>query len=69
MDAESGEVRRVQMNRASALEYAQAYDEYARAIEYAALKHNGRYMHLTTDVPLEDALYGAVMATGAVALH
>jgi hypothetical protein len=24
---------------------------------------------LTTDVPLEDALYGAVMSAGAVALH
>ncbi len=69
MDAESGEVRRVQMDRASALEYAEAYDEYCRGIEYAALKNEGRYLHLTTDVPLEEALYGAVMATGAVALH
>ena len=69
LDAETGELRRVQMDRSSALEYAEAYDEYCRGIEYAALKNNGRYLHLTTDVPLEDALYGAVMATGAVALH
>ena len=69
MDAESGEIRRVQMDRASALEFTAAYDEYCRGIEYAALKNNGRYLHLPTDVPLEDALYGAVMATGAVALH
>ena len=69
LDAETGELRRVQMDRASALEYAAAYDEYCRAVEYKALENNGRYLHLTTEVPLEDALYGAVMATGAVALH
>jgi uncharacterized protein (DUF58 family) len=69
LDAESGELRRVQMDRASALEYAEAYDEYCRGIEYAALKNNGRYLHLTTDAPLEDALYGAVMATGSVTLQ
>jgi hypothetical protein len=69
MDAESGEIRRVQMDRASALEYAAAYDEYCRTVEYAALKNNGRYLHLTTDIPLEDALYGSVMATGAVTLQ
>lgn len=69
LDAESGELRRVQMDRASALEYTEAYDEYCRGIEYAALKNSGRYLHLTTDIPLEDALYGAVMATGSVTLQ
>jgi hypothetical protein len=57
------------MDRSSALEHAAAYDDYCHGIEYAALKNHGRYLHLTTNVPLEDALYGSVMATGAVALH
>jgi uncharacterized protein (DUF58 family) len=69
LDAESGRLLRVQMDRASAQEYAEAYEAYCREIEYAALRNNGRYLSLDTDVPLEDALYGSLMAAGAVALQ
>lgn len=69
VDAESGETMRLQLDDAGVAEYAEAYDAYSHEIERAALRHNGRYLQLPTDAPLEDALYGALMASGAIALQ
>jgi uncharacterized protein (DUF58 family) len=69
VDAETGETLRLQLDDAGAAEYARAYDAYAHELERSALRHHGRYLQLPTDAPLEDALYGALMASGAVALQ
>ncbi len=68
-DAESGEMIRVQMNRDSAREYQAAFDAYCRTIERVAIRNEGRYVRLDTDMPLEDALYGSLMGAGALALQ
>lgn len=69
VDSESGELLRVHMDRNSAAEYTAAYDEFCRGIEYVAMRNGGRYMHLTTDLPIQDALFGSLMRTGAVSLQ
>ena len=69
LDAESGEMRRVQMDAPARSSTPRPTTQYCREVEYAALRNKGRYMHLTTDVPLQDALFGAVMGTGAVSLQ
>jgi uncharacterized protein (DUF58 family) len=69
LDAESGDLLRVHMDRNSAEEYTASYDEFCRGIEYVAERNGGRYMHLTTDSAIQDALFGALMGTGAVSLQ
>jgi uncharacterized protein (DUF58 family) len=69
LDAESGDLLRVHMDRRSAEEYTAAYDQFCENIEYVAMRNGGRYIHLTTDVAMEDALFGSLMGSGAVSLH
>jgi uncharacterized protein (DUF58 family) len=69
LDAESGELLRVHMDENSAAEYTASYDEFCRTIEYAAMRNGGRYMHLTTNVAVQDALFGSLMRSGAVSLQ
>jgi uncharacterized protein (DUF58 family) len=69
LDAESGALLRVHMDQNAAAEYTAAYDEFCEKIEYTALRNGGRYMHLTTDVAVQDALFGALMGSGAVSLQ
>jgi hypothetical protein len=57
------------MDRQAAAEYTASYDEFCRNIEYVAMRNGGRYMHLTTDLAIQDALFGALMGAGAVSLQ
>ena len=68
-DAESGETVRLTVDERLIGEYTEAYREHCDAIEYAALRNNGRYIHLATDVDLADTLYGALAGAGSVGLH
>ncbi len=69
VDAESGEVLRLDLDRESLLQYEAAYEEHCQAIEYVALRSGGRRVHLTTDVPLTDVLSTAFIPAGSVSLH
>ena len=69
VDAESGNLMRVHLDRQGAQEYTAAYDAFCESIEYVARRNGGRYTHLTTDMAMEDALFGALMGSGAVSLH
>lgn len=69
VDAESGESLRLNLDRDVINGYTAAYDEYCRTIEYVALRSGGRYLLLTTDMPLADVLYGMLMSSGSVALQ
>jgi uncharacterized protein (DUF58 family) len=68
-DAESDEMIRVQMDRDGAREYQAAFDGYCATIERVAVRNEGRYVRLDTDVPLEDALFGSLMGAGALSLQ
>ena len=39
---------------------------YARELERVALRNNGRYVGLPTSVPLEQAVFGSLVRTGAL---
>ncbi|MBI1353406.1 MAG: DUF58 domain-containing protein [Acidobacteria bacterium] len=69
VDAETGNLVRLQLDDAGAREYRANYDAYCAEIEHTAIRHGGRYVQLSTQAPLEDALYGALMASGAVSLQ
>ena len=69
VDAESGALRRMNVDQKTAREYTAAYDEYCRRLEYTALRSRGRYIHLGTEVPVENTLYGALTRAGAVTVQ
>ena len=69
VDAESGETVRLTVDERLIGEYIEAYREHCHAIEYAALRNSGRYVHLMTDVDLADTLYGSLAGSGSVGLH
>jgi uncharacterized protein (DUF58 family) len=69
VDAETEEVLRMSVDRSVIDDYIRAFEEHAQGIEYVALRNSGRYMRLTTDMKMGDALYGALMSTGSVSLQ
>ena len=69
VDAESGELKRINVNAETAEQCAAAYDEFRERLEYVALRSQGRYVHLTTDVEVADTLYGAMIGSGSVSLQ
>jgi uncharacterized protein (DUF58 family) len=46
--------------------HASAFDEFARDLQHLALTKSGRYASLPTGVPIEDAIFGPLAASGAV---
>lgn len=69
VEAESGALIRVHLDREAAAEHAAAYDAYAKRIERAARRNGGRYERLTTDTSIEEALFDSMRALGAVTLQ
>ncbi len=69
VDAESGNSRRINIDQRTADEHTTAYDEYCRRLEYAASRSGGRYIHLGTELPIEDTLYGSMTRAGSVSVQ
>jgi uncharacterized protein (DUF58 family) len=61
IDAESGEMRRLRLDDAAARDHASAYDRFCRGLQYIALRNNGHYVQLTTDTPVEEAVFGPLV--------
>ena len=69
VDAESGELKRINVDSETAEQYTAAYDEFRERLGYVAFRSQGRYVHLTTDVEMEDTLYGPLIGSGSVSLQ
>ena len=69
VDAESGYVRRMNVNDAVVDEYTAAYAQHCRKLEYAALRGQGRCIHLNTRHSIVDSLYGAMTRIGSFSVH
>jgi len=65
-DAETGAVLEAGFDKAARARHAAAFDAYARRIQEMALRNGGRYIGLSTDTPLEEAIFGPLVAAGAV---
>ena len=46
--------------------YTAAFDEYARRLRDVALRNGGRYLGLSTSVPIEEAIFGPLVRGGAL---
>lgn len=69
VDAESGELRRLDLDRRAAANYEAAYDEFCRALQYLAIRNRGRYVPLATDLPVEEAIFGPLVASKGIGLR
>lgn len=65
-DAETG--RRVQLafDEVARAEYMAGFDEYSARMRQVALRNGGRYVGLTTSIPVEEALFGPLAKSGAL---
>jgi len=69
VDAETGEVRRVLLDARLRDEYRRRYAAHCLELESAAQRRRGRYVHLTTDLPLANALHDGLMRSNALRLN
>jgi uncharacterized protein (DUF58 family) len=65
-DAETGQSVELAFDSDARAMYTTAFDEYAQALRNVALRNNGRYVGLPTNVPVDEAIFGALMRSGAV---
>ena len=69
VDAESGQMRRINIDPRAIELQAAAYDEFCRGLQHLALRNNGRYVPLLTNAPVEDAIFGPLVNSRGMGLH
>jgi hypothetical protein len=65
-DAETGKTLEVRFDGIAREQHAAAFDSFAREIQSVALRNGGRYVGLSTSTPLEDAVFGPLVASGGI---
>jgi uncharacterized protein (DUF58 family) len=65
-DAETGRVMELSFDAAARRNYAAAFDEYAQGIQRVGLRNGGRYVGLSTDTTIEEAVFGPLARAGGV---
>ena len=66
VDAETGSMLEIGFDEDSRLNYTEAFDEYAKAIQRIGLRNSGRYVGLSTGTPIEEAIFGPMARSGGV---
>ncbi len=66
VDAESGVHLEMDLDNEARKNYTAAFDEYARNLQRLAQRNGGRYIGLSTGVPLEDAVFGTLLPSGGL---
>jgi uncharacterized protein (DUF58 family) len=65
-DAETGMHVELAFDADARAMYTTAFDEYSQTLRTIALRNSGRYVGLPTDVPVDEAIFGSLMRSGAV---
>jgi uncharacterized protein (DUF58 family) len=60
VDAESGAQVRLAVDKPTRESYTDAFDRHASEVRRVALRNGGRYAGLSTQVPLEEAVFGSL---------
>lgn len=66
-DAETGEKVELAFDAEARTRYTAGFDMYADRLRSVALRSRGRYLALPTSVPLEQAIFGSMIQSGAIA--
>jgi len=65
-DAETGAEMELTFDDAARAAYANAFDEYARAIQRAGLRTGGKYVGFSTNTTIEEAVFGPMVRAGGI---
>jgi len=65
-DAETGRHYELSFDSGARQQYTAAFDEYSQHIRHLALRNSGRYVGIPTSVPVEDAIFGPIVRSGAI---
>jgi len=65
-DAETGMRAELSFDSGARSVYVAAFDTYSQNLRRVALRNNGRYVGLSTSVPVEEAIFGPLVRSGAV---
>lgn len=65
-DAETGIHVELSFDSDARAMYTAAFDEYSQALRRVALRNSGRYVSVPTDVPVDEAIFGPMVRSGAV---
>jgi len=65
-DAETGMHVELAFDKDARSMYTSAFDEYSQALRRIAMRNSGRYVGLPTSVPVDEAIFGSLMRSGAV---
>lgn len=66
-DAETGAHLELSFDDGARKAYTAAFDDYAEQLRRMALRNGGRYAGIPTSVPVDEALFGALVSTGGLA--
>ena len=65
-DAETGAHAELSFDADSRAMYRAAFDEYCQGVRRVALRNGGRYVGLPTGLPVDEAIFGPLIHSGAV---
>jgi uncharacterized protein (DUF58 family) len=65
-DAETGQLAELSFDSDARSMYTAAFDEFSQALRRVALRNDGRYVGLPTDIPVDEAIFGSLVRAGAV---
>ncbi len=66
VDAESGSRLRIEFDAGARERYTAAFDGFSQSLRRLALRNDGRYAGLSTSMPVEEAIFGALTRAGGV---
>lgn len=67
VEAESGAKMRIQVDDAARRKYTEAFDLFSAGLKEVALRNDGKYAGLPTSMPLEEAIFGAMVRARSIA--
>lgn len=67
VDAETSARLRIHVDADARRRYTEAFDQFAATIKARAFRNNGRYAGIPTSLPLEEAIFGNLMKSQAIA--
>lgn len=65
-DAESGHTLEITFDGEARRNYTVAFDEYAKSIQRVGLRNSGRYVGISTDITIEEAVFGPLVRSGSL---
>jgi len=67
IDAETEARLQLQFDEAARTSYTRAFDSYAAGIQQIAIRNGGRYVGVSTGIPIDDIIFGSLVRSRVIA--